>query len=65
MAAGDANLLRRHVDTDDKAIKGARILDLGCGAGRDVYALSQMVGPEGFVVGVDMTPEQIGVARSH
>lgn len=46
-------------------LEGARILDLGCGAGRDVYALSQFVGPEGFVVGVDMTPEQIGVARAH
>ena len=27
--------------------KGARILDLGCGAGRDVYALSAMVGETG------------------
>ena len=32
-----------------EALKGARVLDLGCGAGRDVYALSQMVGEEGFV----------------
>ncbi|MEL7048866.1 MAG: methyltransferase domain-containing protein [Pseudomonadota bacterium] len=48
-----------------EAIEGARVLDLGCGAGRDVYALSQLVGPNGHVVGVDMTPEQIGVARSH
>lgn len=48
-----------------EAVAGARVLDLGCGAGRDVYALSQLVGPEGYVVGVDMTPEQIGVARSH
>ena len=47
-----------------EALKGARVLDLGCGAGRDVYALSQMVGEEGFVVGVDMTDEQLDVARS-
>ena len=46
-------------------LKGARILDLGCGAGRDVYALAQLVGPEGKVVGVDMTDEQLAVARSH
>lgn len=46
-------------------LEGARILDLGCGAGRDVYALAQMVGPEGRVVGVDMTPEQLAVARAH
>jgi ubiquinone/menaquinone biosynthesis C-methylase UbiE len=38
-----------------EALKDARVLDLGCGAGRDVYALSQMIGEEGFVVGVDMT----------
>ena len=46
-------------------LTGARILDLGCGSGRDVYALAQLVGIKGEVVGVDMTPEQIGVARKH
>lgn len=44
---------------------GARILDLGCGAGQDVYVLAQMVGPKGKVVGVDMTDEQLDVARRH
>ncbi|GJL95856.1 MAG: methyltransferase [Hyphococcus sp.] len=48
-----------------EALSGARILDLGCGAGRDVYALSQLVGAEGEVVGVDMTPEQLKVARQY
>ncbi len=47
------------------ALKGAKVLDLGCGAGRDVYALSQLVGPEGRVVGIDMTSEQLDVARRH
>jgi len=47
------------------ALDGARILDLGCGSGRDVYALAQLAGPQGEVVGVDMTPEQIAVARAH
>ncbi|MGG7567349.1 methyltransferase domain-containing protein [Rhodovulum sp. DZ06] len=46
-----------------EGLKGARVLDLGCGAGRDVYALAQLVGPEGEVVGVDMTEEQLEVAR--
>ncbi|PKP76743.1 MAG: methyltransferase type 11 [Alphaproteobacteria bacterium HGW-Alphaproteobacteria-3] len=46
-------------------IKGMRVLDLGCGAGRDVYALARLVGPEGFVTGVDMTPEQLAVAKAH
>lgn len=47
------------------AITGARILDLGCGAGRDAYVLSRLVGEKGSVVGVDMTREQLAVARSH
>jgi len=48
-----------------QALKGARILDLGCGSGRDAYMLAQLVGSEGEVVGVDMTPEQLAVARRH
>ncbi len=46
-------------------LRGARVLDLGSGSGRDVYALAQLVGPEGEVVGVDMTDEQLDVARNH
>jgi arsenite methyltransferase len=46
-------------------LSGCRVLDLGCGAGRDVYALAQLVGPTGSVVGVDMTDEQLAVARAH
>lgn len=46
-------------------LEGARVLDLGCGAGQDVYVLAQMVGPKGRVVGVDMTAEQLEVARRH
>lgn len=46
-------------------LSGRRVLDLGCGSGRDVYALAQLVGSTGEVVGVDMTPEQLATARSH
>jgi len=45
-------------------LTGATILDLGCGAGRDVYIASQLVGPTGRVVGVDMTDEQLETATS-
>jgi len=48
-----------------EALAGARVLDLGCGAGRDVYTLAQLVGADGYVVGVDMTPAQLAVARRH
>lgn len=44
-------------------LEGKRVLDLGCGSGRDCYVLSQLVGPSGFVVGVDMTEEQLEVAN--
>jgi len=47
------------------ALDGCTVLDLGCGTGRDVYVVSQLVGENGFVIGVDMTEEQIVVARRH
>jgi SAM-dependent methyltransferase len=43
---------------------GARALDLGCGAGTDSLVAAQMVGPEGSVTGIDMTPEMLGKARA-
>ena len=46
-------------------LDGCRILDLGSGSGRDVYALAQLVGEKGEVVGVDMTDEQLEVAEKH
>lgn len=47
------------------ALEGASILDLGSGSGRDVYALAGLVGESGNVVGVDMTDEQLDVAKRH
>lgn len=46
------------------ALTGKTVLDLGSGSGRDAYLLAQLVGPEGKVIGVDMTEEQLAVARS-
>ena len=46
-------------------LQGCRVLDLGCGSGRDVYALAQLVGSTGSVVGVDMTDEQLAIAEKH
>jgi arsenite methyltransferase len=48
-----------------EALSSCRVLDLGCGSGRDVYLLSQLVGSGGQVVGVDMTPAQIDVAERY
>jgi arsenite methyltransferase len=36
---------------------GERVLDLGSGAGTDSLIAAQMVGPEGRVTGIDMTPQ--------
>ena len=47
------------------ALEGRTVLDLGCGTGRDAYLLSRLVGPNGRVIGVDMTPEQLAVAQRH
>ncbi|MEO6103708.1 MAG: methyltransferase domain-containing protein [Pseudoxanthomonas sp.] len=47
------------------ALEGMTVLDLGCGSGRDVYLLSRLVGASGRVIGVDMTAEQLVVARRH
>lgn len=47
------------------ALEGKTVLDLGSGTGRDCFILSKLVGPTGQVIGVDMTDEQIAVARRH
>jgi SAM-dependent methyltransferase len=43
---------------------GEHVLDLGSGAGTDSLVAAQMVGAEGRVVGVDMTPEMVAKARA-
>jgi arsenite methyltransferase len=43
---------------------GERVLDLGSGAGTDSLVAAQMVGPDGHVTGIDMTPEMLAKARA-
>ena len=42
---------------------GETVLDVGCGAGVDVIIAAEAVGSQGSVIGVDMTPEMLEVAR--
>lgn len=42
---------------------GMRVLDLGCGAGDVTLLVSDFVGPEGQVIGVDRAPEAVVAAR--
>jgi SAM-dependent methyltransferase len=43
---------------------GERVLDLGSGAGTDSLVAAQMVGAQGSVTGIDMTPEMRAKARA-
>src|SRR5216117_2191499 len=42
---------------------GETVLDLGSGAGKICFIAAQVVGPNGRVIGVDMTDEMLAVAR--
>jgi ubiquinone/menaquinone biosynthesis C-methylase UbiE len=42
---------------------GETVLDLGSGAGIDAFLAAREVGPEGRVIGVDMTPQMLDRAR--
>ncbi len=42
---------------------GETVLDLGSGCGKICFIAAQVVGPEGRVIGVDMTHEMLDVAR--
>jgi SAM-dependent methyltransferase len=42
---------------------GDRVVDVGCGAGLDSLIAAKMAGPEGRVIGVDMTPAMLEKAR--
>lgn len=45
--------------------KGDTVLDIGCGAGLDLYMASQIVGPDGKVVGIDIAEEMVKKARGN
>jgi SAM-dependent methyltransferase len=45
--------------------KGETVLDLGSGAGLDCFLAARKVGPEGSVIGVDMTQAMIDKARKN
>lgn len=43
--------------------EGQRVLDLGSGAGMDVFLAAHRVGPTGRVVGVDLTEDMVEIAE--
>lgn len=44
---------------------GETVLDLGSGGGIDCFLASKQVGPSGRVIGVDMTPDMVSLAREN
>lgn len=45
--------------------QGETVLDLGSGGGFDCFLAAKSVGDTGLVIGVDMTPEMISLARNN
>ncbi|UWP81410.1 class I SAM-dependent methyltransferase [Dactylosporangium fulvum] len=43
--------------------EGGTVADVGCGTGRALPALRAAVGPAGAVLGIDLTPQMLAVAR--
>lgn len=43
---------------------GERVVEIGCGNGDTAVAAGRAVGPEGSVVGVDLSEDMLGVARA-
>jgi SAM-dependent methyltransferase len=48
-----------------EVLPGQTVLDLGCGAGMDLILAARKVGVTGKVIGVDMTPEMLTLARQN
>lgn len=48
-----------------KLKKGMTVVDLGSGAGKDVFTAAERVGPKGLSIGVDMTPEMLELAAKN
>lgn len=44
---------------------GETVLDLGSGSGKVSFIAAQVVGPKGYVIGVDCNAEMLGLARRH
>ena len=44
---------------------GEVVVDLGSGAGLDVFLAARIVGPKGKAIGIDMTPEMVERARAN
>jgi ubiquinone/menaquinone biosynthesis C-methylase UbiE len=44
-------------------VAGMRVIDVGCGVGDTTFLAAELVGPSGFVIGVDRSTEALATAR--
>jgi arsenite methyltransferase len=65
MSEGELGLSCGNPVAFTKIKKGMTILDLGSGAGKDVFLAAPLAGPKGRVIGVDMTPEMLKLAAKN
>jgi arsenite methyltransferase len=56
--------LRRRTIARLQLLPGQTVLDVGCGTGLSFEALVQAVGPSGRVIGVELSPEMLALARA-
>ena len=71
----DEESVRLDMKTDPVAVEkqalwagikpGMRVADLGCGSGKTTFHLNKLVGPDGSVVGVDLSPQRLRFAEDH
>jgi arsenite methyltransferase len=47
-----------------RLMPGEHVVDVGCGGGIDSFVAARLVGPQGSVLGVDMTPAMLAKARA-
>ena len=62
MSAPTSAITERMVDALRPG-RGARVLDLACGVGDPAFAIAERVGPTGYVLGLDLSPEMVRAAR--
>ncbi|WP_165046110.1 methyltransferase domain-containing protein [Adlercreutzia sp. ZJ138] len=59
---GFASACRMVLPVDE--LRGKRVLDVACRKGKGVYKLSELVGPDGWVIGVDWDSHRLDSARA-
>ena len=64
-AEGDMGLSCGDPVAFSKLKKGMTVVDLGSGAGKDVFIAAEKIGPRGLSIGVDMTPDMLKLAAKN